>query len=278
VAFVETKPVQNSALRQSTEHLEFLPYSGLSVIFAQLFLTVSGMFFLVTEPLGPLGLLMLIASAYMLKGYFLVQSNEAKLIIINGLYKGSVSKEGFYWTFPNARFKSISLKTRVLSRPEFSTLDKEGLKIYLPFGLEWKITEPSVVFFGYENFEQALENKVYTVIRSISALYPYQSDGLGQVDFSDGIATITQLIGRELSDVTQKMGIKIIDLQIERPIPDFSSNHPKINAQFSAELAKEVIAIVKRQARFNLSSDEEKALFLQVVASYSGKISISQNH
>ena len=51
-------------------------------------------------PLGIVGILVGLAGLVMLGGYFTLQPNEARLLLLFGQYKGTVRQSGFHWVNP----------------------------------------------------------------------------------------------------------------------------------------------------------------------------------
>lgn len=57
------------------------------------------------------GVLVMIAFFFLLGGFFTLQPNEARLLILFGAYKGTVRQSGFWWANPfYAKFTKMSLR------------------------------------------------------------------------------------------------------------------------------------------------------------------------
>ncbi len=270
MAFVEHKPLISSIPTKQDAVPKFVPASGAVTAIVHTFLVIIGMFFLVTEPLGPLGFFMLLLAAAMFKGYFVVNILEAKLLQIHGKFKGVVAQEGFYWVNPVAKLQTVSLKSKIVNKINYVCYDRNGAKILISFSFTWKISKPDVAFFQIDNVEEAVERKAVSIVNSLSAIYPYQSDSLGQIDFRDGVATIAQLADKQLQDGVQKFGISIDGFQIDAVSLDMSSLlNPKLRALKAIEQAKEVVlALRSNESIHKLTPEEEKKLYLEIVAKY----------
>lgn len=47
-----------------------------------------------------LGVILIVASIFILPGFFLVNPNEAKVLLLFGEYKGTAKDNGFFWANP----------------------------------------------------------------------------------------------------------------------------------------------------------------------------------
>ncbi|MCP4121930.1 MAG: SPFH domain-containing protein, partial [Bacteroidetes bacterium] len=53
--------------------------------------------------------------AFTLPGYFIIQPNESKVLVLFGKYAGSVREDGFFWSNPFFSKRRISLRARNLT-------------------------------------------------------------------------------------------------------------------------------------------------------------------
>ena len=56
-----------------------------------------------------LGVILIVASIFILPGFFLVNPNEAKVLLLFGEYKGTAKDNGFFWANPFFTKKMINL-------------------------------------------------------------------------------------------------------------------------------------------------------------------------
>ncbi len=75
-------------------------------------------------------------------GFFTLQPNEARVLILFGAYKGSIRKSGFHWTNPFYAKKKISLRKRNLNGERAKVNDKRGNPIEIAAVVVWKVRPP----------------------------------------------------------------------------------------------------------------------------------------
>ena len=61
-----------------------------------------------------------------LVGLFIVNPNDARVLVLFGVYKGTVRENGFYWTNPFMIKKKITLRARNLNGERIKVNDKLG--------------------------------------------------------------------------------------------------------------------------------------------------------
>ena len=73
----------------------------------------------------------IIVTGIMFGGFFTLQPNEARLLVLFGEYKGTVRESGFHWANPFFVKKKISLRARNLESEPIKVNDKVGNPIML---------------------------------------------------------------------------------------------------------------------------------------------------
>ena len=83
--------------------------NGYFMLFVLVLLIAGGIYGLVYSILG-LFIALLILTIITIPGFFLVNPNTSKVLLLFGKYIGTVKENGFYWTNPLYTKKSISLR------------------------------------------------------------------------------------------------------------------------------------------------------------------------
>lgn len=85
-----------------------------------------------------LGILTLI---FFIRGFFMVNPNESRVLILFGDYVGTVKKNGFFWTNPFYYRQKISLRARNFDSERVKVNDKLGNPIMISVILVWKVKD-----------------------------------------------------------------------------------------------------------------------------------------
>jgi len=83
---------------------------------------IAGVIYTVFNELNPIFIALGIGAAlFIIKGFFFVNPNDSKVLVLFGEYKGTVKKNGFFWTNPFFIKQGISLRAR--------NFDSEKIKV-----------------------------------------------------------------------------------------------------------------------------------------------------
>src|ERR1043166_5541617 len=74
-------------------------------------------------------------------GFFTLQPNEARVLILFGAYKGTVRDSGFFFTNPLNKKLKISLRARNLTGEKLKVNDKRGNPIDIAAVVVWRVKD-----------------------------------------------------------------------------------------------------------------------------------------
>lgn len=74
-------------------------------------------------------------------GFFILQPNQAYVMIFFGEYRGTFRNTGFYWANPFLTKKKISLRIRNMDAPPIKVNDKVGNPVMIGMVLVWKVKD-----------------------------------------------------------------------------------------------------------------------------------------
>ena len=106
-------------------------------------------------------------------GLFIVQPNEARVLVLFGKYIGSVRDDGFWWANPFAIKRRVSLRIRNFNSERLKVNDLNGNPIEIAAVIVWRVVDSSRALFDVENYEQFVAIQSETAIRALASEYPY---------------------------------------------------------------------------------------------------------
>jgi len=165
-----------------------------------LFVGVRGM------PLALLSAVVVFVLAWLLaKGLFTLQPNEARVLVLFGLYTGTVKQAGFHWANPfsvhrgpweavqakekgegvSVRAKSrykVSLRVRNFETQVLKVNDQRGNPIEIGAVVVWCVRDTAKALFDVDDYENYVEIQSETALRHLANSFPYDNadDGPGQ--------------------------------------------------------------------------------------------------
>ena len=118
------------------------------VIIALLFITVPEEMWWIPGVLTGVGL---IGMALLLCGFFVLQPNQAMVMIFFGKYRGTFRNTGFYWANPFMTKKKISLRIRNMDIAPIKVNDKVGNPVMIGMVLVWKVKDTYRAVFDVDS-------------------------------------------------------------------------------------------------------------------------------
>jgi regulator of protease activity HflC (stomatin/prohibitin superfamily) len=140
-----------------------------------------------------------LAALFLTKGFFTLQLNEARVLILFGKYVGTVKRDGFHWANPFTvlrghliaigegkghvrlvRGKSkyrLSLRARNFQTEILKVNDQRGNPIEIGAVVVWRVADTVRALFDVDDYEQYVKVQSETAVRHLANVYPYDEGG-----------------------------------------------------------------------------------------------------
>ena len=122
---------------------------------------------------APLFIVLLLASILMLPGFFIVNPNESKVLVLFGEYNGTVKSHGFYWANPFFKKTNISLKARNFDTEKIKVNDNLGNPIIISAVVVWKVENTAKAAFEVNDYRNYVLVQSDAALRYMAGKYPY---------------------------------------------------------------------------------------------------------
>jgi len=159
----------------------------------------------------------MIVSILSLAGLFIVNPNDAKVMVIFGKYAGTVRQNGFFWANPFFVKRKISLRARNLSGQKLKVNDKVGNPIEIAAVIVWQINETYKAAFDVDDYEQYVVIQSEACVRHLAQSYPYDSfEDAGHEGMTLRASTdqMSQVLEAELQTRLARAGVKVIEARL----------------------------------------------------------------
>lgn len=147
-------------------------------------------------------------------GFFVVQPNEGRVLVLFGKYIGSVRDSGFFWANPFAIKKHISLRIRNFNSEKIKVNDKHGNPIEIAAVVVWQVVDTSRALFDVEDFEEFVGIQSETAIRGLATSYPYDSQTEEVASLRGNPQLIAEQLQKELQTRLQVAGVEVTESRI----------------------------------------------------------------
>ncbi len=176
-----------------------------------------GIFSLVSSII-PLFLTFLVLTIAIIPGFFLVNPNTSKVILLFGKYIGTVKENGFYWANPLYLKKGISLRASNFDSERVKVNDKLGNPIMISTILVWKVKDTFKAAFDVDNYENFVRVQSDAAVRKLASLYPYdnfEDDGKAEeITLRASVNEVSEALEKELSERLNMAGIEVLEARI----------------------------------------------------------------
>ncbi|MGB7739829.1 MAG: SPFH domain-containing protein [Steroidobacteraceae bacterium] len=194
-------------------------YVGLGIGLA--LLAVAVFFILNVGVAGPQALVMaaplFILGAFVLSGLYMLQPNEAAILLLFGAYKGTDRTEGLRWANPFYKKQKISLRAHNLASDRLKVNDKRGNPIEIAAAIVWRVQDTAQASFDVEDYQEYVRIQAEAAVRHLASSYAYdEGEDLheGEITLRAGQDRVTQSLIRELTDRFDQAGISVEDAKL----------------------------------------------------------------
>ncbi|MBN2023818.1 MAG: SPFH domain-containing protein [Pirellulales bacterium] len=158
--------------------------------------------------------LVILGFAFTLPGYFTLQPNEGRVLILFGAYRGTVRKPGWHWTNPFNTKQRISLRVRNFNSEKLKVNDKRGNPIEIAAVIVWRVEDTAQACFDVDNYENYVEVQSESAIRHLANQYAYDHGEENEITLRSGVDEVSSALQRELQDRVGKAGVTVEEARL----------------------------------------------------------------
>jgi regulator of protease activity HflC (stomatin/prohibitin superfamily) len=160
------------------------------------------------------GILVGIAMMMIWGGFFTLQPNEARVLVLFGEYRGTVRESGFHWTNPFMKKLPVSLRARNLNGEKLKVNDKRGNPIEIAAVVVWRVADTAQATFDVENCGEYVRIQSETAVRHLATSFAYDHGEENEITLRSGGDEVQALLRNELQDRLSKAGVVVDDARL----------------------------------------------------------------
>ncbi len=191
------------------------------VVLLLLFAGVVGSFVLIISRNDPAYLLpmfgFLVPGILALVGFFIVNPNDARVLVLFGTYKGTVKENGFYWANPFYAKRAITLRARNLNGQKLKVNDRAGNPIEIAAVVVWRVRDTYKACFEVDDYEEYVIVQSEAAVRHLAGAYPYdtfEDHHEETLTLRAGTERVNGVLEKELSERFSRAGIEVIEARL----------------------------------------------------------------
>ena len=160
------------------------------------------------------GILVAIAGLIVWGGMFILQPNQAMVLVFLGKYTGTVRGDGWHWVNPFTRKERISLRVHNFNSDRLKVNDADGNPIEIAAVVVWRVVDTAKAEFDVENYSQFVNVQSETAIRHLASRYPYDRPGKDDLSLRGGTEEVTVALQGELQTRLGQAGISVLEARL----------------------------------------------------------------
>jgi regulator of protease activity HflC (stomatin/prohibitin superfamily) len=180
-------------------------------------------------------------------GFFTLEPNEARVLILFGDYKGTARRSGFHWANPlyarhrgvvpgstpvakKVRLGPLSVSDGTMTQPKLKTKlslrahnfnsdtlkvnDKRGNPVEIAAVVVWRVEDTAQAVFDVEDYESYVQVQSEAAIRSIASLYAYDHGEENELTLRGGGDEVAHALKKELEVRLAKAGVVVEEARL----------------------------------------------------------------
>ena len=161
--------------------------------------------------------LLILAATFFGVGLFVVNPNDARVLVLFGSYAGTVKRNGFWWANPFYVKKRLTLRARNLNGERLKLNDKLGNPIEIAAIVVWQVEDTFRASFDVDNYEHYVKVQSESAVRHLAGSYPYDTYGDAEdevLTLRAGTERVVSLLEEELSERFRRAGVRVIEARL----------------------------------------------------------------
>jgi hypothetical protein len=147
-------------------------------------------------------------------GFFTLQPNEGRVLILFGAYRGTVRDNGWRWTNPLNTKLRISLRLRNFTSDKLKVNDRRGNPVEIAVVVVWRVQDTAQACFDVDHFTQYVEVQSESAIRHLANCYAYDHGEADETTLRSGVEEVSAVLKQELQDRVAKAGVSVEEARI----------------------------------------------------------------
>ena len=171
---------------------------------------------IITQPsLFGLAVTLLTLGVVLSTGFFIVQPNQAQVLIFLGQYIGSIRQPGFYWILPIAIARQkVSLRVRNFNSDYLKVNDEQGSPIEIGAVIVWRVVDSAKAVFDIEDFQKFVAIQSETAIRALANRYPYDVYETDTPSLRSQPDDMSEILKQEAQKRLEVSGVEVLDARL----------------------------------------------------------------
>ena len=153
-------------------------------------------------------------------GLYMLQPNQAALMMLFGSYRGTDRNEGLRWANPFYAKTKMSVRARNFNSEKLKVNDLRGNPIEIAAAIVWRVEDTAQASFDVDNFEAYVLTQAESAVRHLALSYAYdnldepEAGTAGELTLRSGTDEVAAALRAELQARFAQAGIVVVDAKL----------------------------------------------------------------
>ncbi len=163
-----------------------------------------------------LGVVLVLGDLLALRGFLVVQPNQARVVILLGRYRGTLRTAGFHFINPLAKRTLVSLRIRNFDSDSLKVNDAVGNPVEIAAVINWQVEDTAQALFDVEDYIVFVSIQAETAVRHVASEYPYDAYDEDRASLRANADEVMATLQSELQQRLNAAGVTVIDTRLRR--------------------------------------------------------------
>ena len=155
-----------------------------------------------------------VVAAFLLRGLFTVNPNEARVLQLFGAYAGTVKTPGLRWSNPFYTRKRVSVRIRNFESARLKVNDLEGNPIEIAAVVVWRVVDTAEACFEVDDYNNYVHVQSEAALRNLATSYPYDAHDDAHVSLRGHTGVVADHLKQEIQERLAKAGVQVLEARI----------------------------------------------------------------
>jgi regulator of protease activity HflC (stomatin/prohibitin superfamily) len=156
----------------------------------------------------------MVVSGLLFIGFFIVNPNDAKALLLFGKYSGTVKDAGFHWANPLFVKKRLSLRVRNFESSKIKVNDHDGNPIEIAAVVVWRVVDSYEALFEVDDYQHYVQVQSEGAMRNLATQYPYDTHIDGEKSLRGDTLAIADQLKAEVQERLAQAGVSVLEARI----------------------------------------------------------------
>lgn len=154
-----------------------------------------------------------LAFGLMAAGFFVVEPNGSKVLLLFGKYIGTEREPGFHWANPFFSKRGVSLRVRNFNTDTLKVNDYDGNPVEIAAVVVWQVVDTYEASFEVDDYVDYVSTQSETAVRATATSYPYDAEDetLSLRRHTDEVSDELQ---RHLQERLDRAGVRVLEARL----------------------------------------------------------------